>query len=168
MWLKFFKLVIWDGGVIRKTVDLLLIVLAVLALVFTDLKEWPYWLILIVILFFVLWLFTFNWAYKKWRKELSQNRIERHRVEHGELPPLPDYLLEVVDNYTAGQPIDKKIKVKMCSMQYWAKLDPSQRDEFLELVEWTGIDRRDYLARLERAAPPRPRPDSGLRPKIRQ
>jgi hypothetical protein len=107
MWFKFFKRVIWDEGVIQKTVSTLFIVLAVLTFVFTDLKKWPYWMILIAILFFVLWFFTFSWAYKKWRKELSQNWIERHRAEHGELPTLPDYLLEVVDHYTAGKPIDK-------------------------------------------------------------
>jgi Ca2+/Na+ antiporter len=158
-WLKFIKLVLWDEGIIQKTVNILLIVLTILTFVFTDLYEWPYWMLALLALFFAWWFFTFSWAYKKWKKELGQNWIERHRLEHGELPELPQYLLEVVENYTAGQPISKDIKVKISSGQLWNRLDPSQRDKLLELVEWTGKDRRDYLAQMERMKPkPKPRP----------
>jgi Ca2+/Na+ antiporter len=89
MWFKFFKMVLWDEGVIRKTANILLIVLTILAIVLSNRIEWPYWMLMLLILFFAWWYFTFSWAYKKWSKELSQNWVERYKIVHGELPVLP-------------------------------------------------------------------------------
>ena len=159
MWFKFFKMVLWDEGVIRKTTNILFVILTILAIVFSNRIEWPYWMLMLLILFFAWWFFTFIWAYKKWSKELSQNWIEQYRIEHGELPALPQYLEEVVENYIAGQPINKELKVKRYSMQYWNRLDPTQQEELLGLVKWTGVDPRDYLAQMDRMRPPGPRPN---------
>ncbi len=80
------------------------------------------------------------------------NWIDAHKARHGEYPPLPDYLLQVVEGgtYSRGEPVSKKIKVKIASGQTWNRLLPSQQEELLQLVEWLGQDRRDYLAQMER------------------
>lgn len=152
--LKFFKLVLWDEGVWRKIVNILLPVLTIGAIIFTDVEEWRYWLLALLVLPVAWWYFTFDWAFKRWRNEVSQDWIEAYKLEHGELPALPEYLLELVNNYTLGEPVHKDIKVKIASVQYWRRLKPSQKEKFLELVDWLGLDRRDYLAEMESRRPP--------------
>ncbi len=155
-WLKFLKLVLWDEGVLQKTANTLLIVLTILALIFTDLKEWPYWILVLLMLFIAWWYFTFSWAYKKWKGELSSNWITRYELEHGELPSLPSFFIKwgMVGNYTDGQPVRKGIALKIASGQCWHNLDPSQQEQILELWEWLGKDRRDYIAQMKRMLPP--------------
>ncbi len=85
------------------------------------------------------------------------NWIDKHRRLHGELPPLPDYLLPIAIDYAPGEPVTKNMQITIPSAQMWSRLLPSQQDELLELVEWLGQDRRDYLATMERGKPPGPR-----------
>ena len=84
-----------------------------------------------------------------------ENWIDAHKAKTGKLPPLPAYLLPVVEeeSYSPGEPMSKNIKVKIASGQFWNRLPPSQREELLQLVEWLGQDRRDYIAKMESMFP---------------
>jgi hypothetical protein len=82
-----------------------------------------------------------------------ENWIDAYKNRHGKLPPLPDYLLPVVENYSRGEPVSRTMRLKIPSGQFWHGLPPSQQDELKELVKWLGQDPRDYLAQMERMLP---------------
>ncbi len=45
------------------------------------------------------------------------------------------------------------MKLKIASGQFWNSLLPSQQQNLLELVEWLGEDRRDYLNKMNALLP---------------
>jgi hypothetical protein len=69
-------------------------------------------------------------------------------------------------NYSPGMIVSRNIQLITPSAQFWKELEthPSQQDQLLELAEWLGRDRRDYLARMKRMAPP-VKSNMRLRPK---
>ncbi|MBI4295578.1 MAG: hypothetical protein HY667_00525 [Chloroflexi bacterium] len=102
----------------------------------------------------VLWIIALENIYRDYKQKASANWIEQHKMKTGKLPPISDYLLDVVQNYTKGLPINKSIKVITPSAQFWNRLLPSQQDELLSIVSWLGEDTRDYIARMKAVSPP--------------
>lgn len=151
----------WKGAVIA-VITLLTTYSAIIENVFPDvglptmkdlLSGWDWWVWALIGLV-VLCVVTFVSAYQQNRQLQSHdNWIVAHKARHGKLPPLPESLLPLVDNYTAGEPISKKIKVKT-SLQYWHGLTDDNRERFLRLINWKGEDRHDYLQNMRDTAPP--------------
>jgi len=141
--------VFWHEGILRKAFT----ILSALSFFLLFYFEWIHWLLIFLSLLIVQ---TIYWAYLKWRGEVGNNWIESYEIENGKLPVLPDYLLEIAINYTAGKPIHKDIKVKTCSMQSWSKFksQPNRMRKLLELLKWLGEEPEEYIAKVERLAPP--------------
>jgi hypothetical protein len=73
----------------------------------------------------------------------------------GRLPMLPESLLHLVKKYTLGHPISKNIELDLRpSLQAWNRLTPDNRERFLQILDWKGLDRFDFLQRLKDTAPP--------------
>ena len=68
--------------------------------------------------------------------EQPTNWIDAHKNRHGKLPPIPDYLLPVVQNYSPGESVSRTMKLKIPSGQFWHGLLPSQQEELLGLAGW--------------------------------
>jgi hypothetical protein len=83
------------------------------------------------------------------------NWIDNYMAEHGDLPIIPDWLVPLVEGYSAGDRISKTMKSKLTfpGVQTWTNLLPSQKEDLLQLWEWLGGDRRDYLEQLKRLHP---------------
>ena len=109
-------------------------------------------------------------AYKElWVKydELRPNNwIETYKKHHRKLPPIPSFMSVLVLNYSPGMIVSRNIQLITPSAQFWKELEmhPSQQDQLLELAEWLGQDRRDYVARIKMMAPPG-KSNMRLRPK---
>jgi hypothetical protein len=119
-----------------------------------DVPQWAVW-----VLFAAGWVVAILLSYHELRMqkvalEKPPNWIEKYRNRYRKLPPLPDYLRPVVPSYSPGEPISKNMELITPSAQFWNRLLPSQQDELLELVEWLGQDRRDYLAHMRMMLPP--------------
>ena len=152
----------WKGGIVA-VVTLLTVYSAIIENGFPDaglptmkdilpIWEWWVWILIALALLFVSAVAHAN--QQRRQLEHHDNWIIAHKAHFGKLPPVPDYLLPLVDNYTVGEPISKEIKLTRPSTQFWANLMPSQRENFLGLVEWLGIDPRDYEEEIKRHAPP--------------
>lgn len=81
--------------------------------------------------------------------------IEAYEIQHGKLPPLPDYLVELFGNYSSG-PISKGMIPITPSGQKWNSLLPSQQKEWRQVVEWLGKDPEDLLTQMRRMFPKNP------------
>jgi len=78
-----------------------------------------------------------------------------HETRTGKLPVLPESLLPLVKNYTQGQPISKDIELTLRpSHQAWNRLTPDNQERFLQVLDWKGLDRFDFLQQLKDTAPP--------------
>ena len=92
----------------------------------------------------------------KMRADAEKNWIKRYEMEHdGELPPLPNYLVELFGKYT--NKISKEMIPITPSGQKWNSLLHSQRKEWREVVEWLGKDPEDYLDHMRQMLPKTPR-----------
>ncbi len=120
----------------------------------------PVWLVIGVITIIIV---TFEGAYRLIQQAtLRDNWIDACKNRSGgRFPPIPEFLSEVVVDYFPGMSVSKDIQLLTPSVQFWARLLPSQRDQLLELVKWLGQDPRDYEEKIRRGAPP------GGRPRIR-
>lgn len=102
----------------------------------------------------LLWFATFALLDQKTRLLQSHdNWIVAYKARHGKLPSVPKSLLPLVDNYADGKPISKKIRLKTDS-RYWHGLIDDNREKFLQLADWLGEDRHDYLQHMRDTAPP--------------
>ena len=82
------------------------------------------------------------------------NWIDAYKNRHGKLPPVPDYLLPVVKNYSPGEPVSKQIQLITASAQLRRNLRGRRWKQLLELVEWLGQDTQEYEERVQSMAPP--------------
>ena len=69
---------------------------------------------------------------------------------------LPDVFLPLVLNYTKGQAISKDIEVIPISGQKWGELTQGEKEQLLELVEYTGVRAEDYCRHWESMLPKDP------------
>lgn len=86
----------------------------------------------------------------------SENWIDDYLCKHGELPLIPDYIAKMVKGYHPGDRISPTMELSIPSAQYWNNLLPSQQRKVLELLEWLGQDKNDYLAMIKRSIPGHP------------
>jgi hypothetical protein len=100
--------------------------------------------------------FTYHELRLKYKANIKVTWIEEYKNKYnGLLPPLPDYLVELANNYTKDKPISKSIEMITPSRQFWNNLYPSQQEKLLDLVRWLGIDPRDYISQMEKLSPPK-------------
>ena len=95
-------------------------------------------------------------AFHELRKKQAkppENWIDAYKAQHGEFPPIPEYLLPVVTHYSPGKPVSKNMEVIRASGEFWNRLLPSQKDKLMELVEWLGEDPRDYETQVLKMLP---------------
>jgi hypothetical protein len=103
----------------------------------------------------------------KIRKELSklsEDILSTLPVEIGrfakslvkEFPPAEDWMFDLLVDYQKGATLTKETKWRLPSLQLWnGKLLPSQKEKWLQFVEWQGkYSRVDFLSLLERTSPP--------------
>ena len=91
------------------------------------------------------------------RRELESNDnwIVAHKAKTGKFPVIPSSLLTLVDKYTTGKPISKDIKLKeRPSLQAWGRLTPENKERFLQIMDWLGLDRYDFMQNIEDSRPP--------------
>jgi len=89
--------------------------------------------------------------------EGTPNWIDDHVVKYNELPLIPDCLSKLVVEYLPGARVSKGTKLTIPSAQYWNhELLPSQREQTLQLVDWLGLNRDDYVEMIKRHTPGRP------------
>jgi len=87
------------------------------------------------------------------------NWIDDWEKQYGELPPIPDFMARLVEDYLPGARVSKGMKLKEAppSAQFWNhELLHSQRDKVLQLVEWLGQNREDYQEMIKRYIPGSP------------
>lgn len=93
------------------------------------------------------------------KQEIEQSKkptnwIDDHRLKQGELPLIPDWLAPIVIGYSQGIRVSKEMKLSH-SPPYWDNLKPSQRKQLLQLVEWLGQDKDDYIDMINKYRPGR-------------
>jgi len=119
-----------------------------------EIPQWAIWT-----LFSLGWAIAITLTYhdlrmQKIKLEKPPNWIEAHKKKHRKLPPIPSFMRDVILGYSPGMVVSKNIQLITPSVQFWNKLRPSEQDKLLELVEWLGQDRRDYLERMKMMSPP--------------
>lgn len=115
-------------------------------------------LILLVIAFLWSIIYLVYWLKNRHKKPFESpiNWIDDYKNRHRKLPPLPDYLLGVVNYYTSGEPISKGIQPITPSGQWWNSRVPSEQKQWRQLVEWLGLDPEDLLAHMRMMLPKNP------------
>ena len=85
---------------------------------------------------------------------MGENWIDAYERRYGKLPPVPDYLHPLVQNYSPGEPVSKEIQLITASTQLRRNLRGRRWKELLELVEWLGQNPQEYEERVQSMAPP--------------
>jgi len=119
------------------------------------LPSWPWWAWALIGMG-ILYVATLEGAYRLIQQAtFRDNWIDAHKNRFGgRFPPIPEFLNDVVVDYSPGMPVSKDVQLLTPSVQFWARLLPSQRDQLLEMVKWLGQDPRDYEEKIRRGAPP--------------
>jgi len=126
--------------------------------------EWWAWLVIALVL---LEFATFMVAAQKMRLlQKHDNWIIAHQAKTGKLPPIPKSLRSMVINYTPGKTISKQIELNLRpGHQQWYRLTQNNKDRFLQIMDWLGLDRYDFEQNLEDTRPPGGSPITHLRRK---
>ena len=61
------------------------------------------------------------------------------------LPVMPDALRPMVHNYDEKKGINASVKVLPTNGQIWHQLTQDEKEQLLELVEYTGVRAEDYM-----------------------
>ena len=119
------------------------------------LPAWGWWVWLVIALM-LLWSATFVVASQKMcLLQKHDNWIIAYQARTGKLPPIPESLLPLVVNYMCGKPISKQIELNLRpSHQQWHGLTEQNKERFLQIMDWLGLDRYDFLQNLKDTAPP--------------
>jgi phosphodiesterase/alkaline phosphatase D-like protein len=81
------------------------------------------------------------------------NWVDTYYYCYGELPLVPTWMV-VAEGYNTGGRVHQGMTVYIPSMQWWGNLMPSQKEQVLQLIDWLGESREDYLWEMySRAAP---------------
>jgi hypothetical protein len=115
--------------------------------------EWWTWLVIALIL---LEFATFIVAAQKMRLlQKHDNWIIAYQAKKGKLPAIPESLKSMVINYAPKKTISKQIELNLRpSNQQWHRLTSDNKERFLQIMDWLGLDRYDFLQCLEDARPP--------------
>jgi len=118
-----------------------------------DLTVWI-WISVIVLPLFIAQFLAYKELWVKYDKLKQSNWINAYEKEYRRLPPIPNFMSDIVSDYSPGMVISKNIKLINPSAHFWGKRSPSEREQLLDLVEWLGQDPRDYEARIKTMSPP--------------
>ena len=121
-----------------------------------DVPQWLAWVLAGFGIFIAMLLTYHELRMQKVTLEQPINWIDDYKNRHGKLPPLPDYLLGVVNYYTSGEPISKGVQPITPSGQWWNNRVPSEQKQWRQLVEWLGQDPEDLLAHMVMMLPKDP------------
>ena len=80
--------------------------------------------------------------------------IDEYQATYGELPVVPDWMLELMPELEAGDRFRKGVIFLSAGAQYWARRSPTEKEMILETVLWLGGDPNDYLWEMEQRRPP--------------
>jgi len=91
------------------------------------------------------------------------NWIDDWESQCGELPLVPEFMRPVVRDKAAKR-VSKNIELSIPSLQWWASLLPSQKEQVMQTVDWLSKhnkdwwckSREDYLAMVKRLTPGNP------------
>lgn len=83
--------------------------------------------------------------------------IAAYREKVAKNPVLPDVFLPVVNKYEKGEPISQDIEVIPISGQQWHNLTQSEKNQLLELIEFTGQSAEEYTRSWQIMLPRNPR-----------
>ncbi len=95
----------------------------------------------------------------RWIKGVANvpgNWIDKHQARYRKLPKLPERIGILFENYSYGMRVTKRLKLKKAppSMQYWRQvLLPTEREKFLELLQWLGHDREGFEVMIKHYHP---------------
>lgn len=78
-------------------------------------------------------------------------------IDDKNLPVLPDSLLPMVLHLKKGEKVSKDMEIIACSNQYWQTLSDDEQSKILELVEWLGGNRNEYIRKMKAILPNNPR-----------
>jgi len=119
------------------------------------LPSWPWWVWALMGMG-ILCVATLEGAYRLIQQAtFRDNWIDAYKNRSGgRFPPIPEFLSDVVVDYSPGMPVSKMVQLLTPSAQFWARLLPSQREKLLQLVKWLGQDPRDFEEKIRRGAPP--------------
>lgn len=89
-------------------------------------------------------------------------RIKKDKQEKGWLddqvkPPLLGVLSSMVNGYTEGQPVTADLEVITVSPQLWSLMNHDEREQLLELVEFTGGSAEEYMRHFKSMMPKDPK-----------
>lgn len=70
--------------------------------------------------------------------------IDEYEATYGELPVVPDWMLDLMPELNSGDRIRKDVIFIKASVQYWSRRSPSQKEMILETVAWLGMNPVDY------------------------
>jgi hypothetical protein len=73
------------------------------------------------------------------------NWIDSYYACYGELPLIPTWMAPLIAGYSAGMRVHQGITVGVPSIQFWNGLLPSQQEQVLQLIDWLGQNREDWL-----------------------
>ncbi len=73
------------------------------------------------------------------------------------LPVLPDSLLPLVIGGKKGQKVSKDMEIISCSNQYWQSLSANEQTNLLDLIEWIGGNRDEYIRKMRAVLPRNPK-----------
>lgn len=112
--------------------------------------QWSIWT-----LFVLGWLIACILTYHELRLKIAASTklswiMKYQKEQRGKLPPIPDYLMQLVTNYTKGEPISKNVQLQVAERAFWNNLLPSQQEELLALAKWLGQEPGDYAERVKR------------------
>ena len=97
--------------------------------------------------------------------ELNDNgfikRTKKDKATEGWLdtltkPTLPDIFLPMVNGYVKGKPVTKDLEVIPISPQKWHDFNDAEKEDFLELVEFTGGNASEYMRSVTNMLPREP------------
>ena len=99
---------------------------------------------------------TGSFVYTLYRlyKWLKGNWIRWHQIRHWlKTPMLPDWMMPLVTNFKSGIRVSKDLILGTPSTQFWNGLLPSQQEQTLQLIDWLGKSRYDFLDNIKRHQP---------------
>lgn len=82
------------------------------------------------------------------------NWIDTYYYCYGELPVVPPWMGPLIMGYYDGMQVYQGMTVLVASVQFWNSLMPSQQEQVLQLIDWLGESREDYVWMIYHLGPP--------------
>tara|TARA_Y100000310_G_scaffold334298_1_gene413795 strand:+ start:535 stop:801 length:267 start_codon:yes stop_codon:yes gene_type:complete len=79
---------------------------------------------------------------------MKVNWIDAYYEEHGELPVVPSWMYDIVLGYTDGMKVSEGLLLRTPSGQFYHNMNPWERKQWRELIEWLSGDVEDYKEKM--------------------